>query len=99
MINSCGIISLSGDNMDNNMEVRHLGREAKTALEIAIVTLAPSELVERLALVAGLLEALAEIPAGSPPTATLMPKTVQRAQRVLAEWRKWERANVKHVSA
>ena len=85
--------------MDNNMEVRHLGREAKTALEIAIVTLAPSELVERLALVAGLLEALGEIPSDSPPVTTLVSKTLLRAQRVLEEWRKWEQANVKHVSA
>ena len=56
-------------------------------------------MVERLALAAGLLEALGEIPSDSPPAVALVPKTLQRTQRVLAEWRKWEQANVKRVSA
>ena len=85
--------------MENEMEVRHLGREVRTALEIAIVTLAPSELMERLALVAGLLDALGEIPADSPPAVAITPRTVERARRALGDWRKWELANVKRVSA
>jgi hypothetical protein len=47
------------------MDFSHLRREARTALELAIVALAPSALVDRLATAAGLLEALVELPKDS----------------------------------
>lgn len=85
--------------MQKDMKVRHLGRETKTALEIAIVALAPTDLVEKLALMAGMLDALAELPSESAPAVALTPPTLERARRVLADWQKWEQGNLKKASA
>ena len=71
------------------MDLSHLRRESRTALEIAIVELAPNELIDRLAVVTGLLEALAELPAGSAPAVTLGPATAERARDALETWRVW----------
>jgi hypothetical protein len=71
------------------MELRHLRREARTALELAVVTLAPNDLLDKLAAIAGLLEALTELPANSPPVMALVPRLLPRARRVLDEWRRW----------
>jgi hypothetical protein len=70
------------------MEHRHLLREIKTALELAIATRAPWTMVEHLAMSSGLLEALIEVPAK-----TLLPETMQRAKNALATWRNWEAEN------
>jgi hypothetical protein len=71
------------------MELRHLRREARTALELAVVTLAPSDLMDRLAAIAGLLEAITELPANSPPVIALVPTLLPRARGALDEWREW----------
>jgi hypothetical protein len=71
------------------MDLNHLRRESRTALEIAIVELAPTDLVDRLAVVAGLLEALAELPADSAPMITLGAATAERARVALEAWRAW----------
>jgi len=71
------------------LDFSHLRRETRTALELAIVEFAPTDLVERLALVAGLLEALAEFPAESPPAQALGPPTIERASAALEVWREW----------
>ena len=42
---------------ESGLSLSHLRRETRTALELAVVALAPSELLERLAASAGLLEA------------------------------------------
>ena len=44
----------SGDALRAN----HLRREVKTALELAVASMGPTEIVDRLAVAAGLLEAL-----------------------------------------
>jgi hypothetical protein len=75
------------------LDFSHLRRDARTALELAIVQLAPTELIEALALVAGLLEALAELPTDSPPTIALGPPTVERARVALDKWRNWSTAH------
>jgi len=72
----------------------HLRREARTALELAVIALAPSELIERLAAAAGLLEALIELPANSPPALALAPGVVERTRRSLGDWRIWQRENL-----
>jgi hypothetical protein len=72
------------------MELRHLSRDVKSAVELAIVGLAPAELVDRLAVAAGLLEAVVELPVDSPPVATLVPKVLSRARSALDEWTKWQ---------
>jgi hypothetical protein len=71
------------------LDLSHLRREARTALELAIVELAPNDLIDRLALVTGVLEALAELPANSAPAVALGPPTADRARVALKMWRDW----------
>ncbi len=71
------------------LDLNHLRREARTALELAIVELAPTDLIERLALATGLLEALSELPADSAPAIALGPSTADRAHVGLKMWRDW----------
>jgi hypothetical protein len=75
---------------DINTELRHLRREIRTALELALVALAPTELLDRLALSAGFLEAFAELPADSPPLQAFVPTVLERARRSLHDYRTWE---------
>jgi hypothetical protein len=72
------------------MELRHLGRDLKSSVELAIVALAPAELVDRLAVAAGLLDAVCELPVDSPPVAALVPKLLSRGRSALDEWTQWE---------
>src|SRR5207302_86059 len=46
-----------GEQPVSEMDLNHLRRESRTALELAIVELAPTDLIDRLAVVTGLLEA------------------------------------------
>jgi hypothetical protein len=71
------------------LDLSHLRREARTALELAIVELAPGDLIDKLALATGLLEALAELPPDSAPAIALGPATADRARVALAVWRDW----------
>ena len=71
------------------LDLSHLRREARTALELAIIELAPTDLIERLALVTGLLEALSELPSDSAPAIALGPPTADRARVALKLWRDW----------
>jgi hypothetical protein len=73
-----------------SIDLSHLRRETRTALELAVVAPAPSDLVDRLAAAAGLLEAIAELPADSPAVAALIPELVERARAALATWRSWQ---------
>lgn len=79
---------------ESGLGLSHLRREARTALELAVVALAPSELIERLAAAAGLLEALIELPANSPPALALMPGLVERTRASLDAWQRWQRENL-----
>jgi len=71
------------------LDLSHLRRDARTALELAIIELAPTDQIDRLALVTGLLEALAELPADSAPAIALGPPTADRARVALKIWRDW----------
>jgi len=73
------------------LDLSHMRRKARTALELAIVALAPSELVDRLAAAAGLLEALVELPTDSAPVAALVPKVQSRTTSALDDWQKWRK--------
>jgi hypothetical protein len=77
------------EHVESQMDLSHLRRESRTALELAVVALAPSELVDRLAASAGLLEALVELPTDSPPVIALVPTVVTRTRRALEDWQKW----------
>lgn len=75
--------------MPDPMEIIHLRREVKTALELAVVALAPEAVVDRLAAAAGVLEAVAELPTEAAPLVALVPRTIQRARAALQEWHEW----------
>jgi len=77
------------DRATQRMDLSHLRRESRTALELAIVELAPTDLIDRLAVVTGLLEALAELPADSAPAITIGPGTADRARVALKAWHAW----------
>ncbi len=75
--------------MSTQMELRHLAREVKTGLELAIAAFAPSELVDRLAVAVGLLEAIADMALDEAATVPLVTRTVERADQALAAWLRW----------
>lgn len=79
--------------MESSLDLNHLRREVRTALELAVVALAPSELIDRLAIAAGLLEALIELPPDSPPVLALVSRLIVRARSSLADWRTWQSAH------
>jgi hypothetical protein len=70
-------------------DLPQLQREIRTGLELAIVSLAPNDVIDRLATVTGILQALAELPQDSPPAMALLPTTIERARRALDEWKTW----------
>jgi|SRR3954462_8198881 hypothetical protein len=84
---------------DSQMDLRHLRRETRTALELAVVALTPTELVDRLAAVAGLLEALVELPPNSPPVLALVPRLTTRARSALEDWQKWQHEHLEKKMA
>jgi hypothetical protein len=81
-------------NRETSLDLSHLRRDARTALELSVVALAPSELVDRLAASAGLLEALSELPTNSAPVVALVPNLIERTQKALADWQKWHREHL-----
>jgi hypothetical protein len=81
------------------LDLSHLRRETRTALELAVAALAPEGLIDRLAMVAGLFEALAELPDGTPPVMAMTPKLVVRSKEALKEWDKWRAEYLAHVKA
>ena len=78
-----------GQRQARRPERRHLRREVRTALELAVVALAPTKLVDELAAAAGLLEALEELPADSLPVRDLADAIAGRAAAALDEWDAW----------
>jgi hypothetical protein len=77
------------DGREVSLDLSHLRRDVRTALELAVVALAPGDLVDRLAVSAGLLEALSELPTDSAPVIALVPKVVTRTRSALEDWQKW----------
>jgi hypothetical protein len=80
------------------MELRHLEREVKTALELAVVALCPDPMLECLAGAAGLLTALAELPLDSAPVVALVPRLVARARGALEAWGRWQDEHLRKVA-
>lgn len=89
----------SADRGDTKMDLSHLRRETRTALELAVVALAPSKPIDRLASSTGLLEALDELPAQSAPVVALVPKLVERSRAALKEWDEWQKQHLAKGSA
>ena len=78
------------DNSEAALDLSHLRRETRTALELAVVASAPQDLIDRLAWAAGLLEAIVELPSNSAPVLALVPKLTTRAKRTLLQWSDWQ---------
>jgi hypothetical protein len=85
--------------VDAALDLSHLRRETRTALELAVVAMVSQGLLERLAMAAGLLEALAELPADSPPVIALVPQAANRARVALAEWAEWQKRHAAPATA
>jgi hypothetical protein len=89
-----GVIRSIRSTSASSLTLGDLRRETKTALDLALIALAPSALLERLATSAGMLEALMELPANSPPALALMPGLLDKAQAALDEWHQWQQDNL-----
>ena len=72
------------------MELRHLQREVATALELALVAMAPTTIIESLAGSAGLLTALIELPLETDSLRLWAADAAERAQKALSAWHEWE---------
>lgn len=77
---------------DTELDRRHLRRETRTSVELAIAALAPRPLVDQLAAVAGILEALDELPTDAAPVRAMTASIVARANAALEAWRTWRAA-------
>jgi hypothetical protein len=78
--------------LDTPTEMRHLLRTVKTSLELAIVARAPSDLVNRLARVSGLLDAVSELAADEGPAREMTVSLLADALSAVELWRVWEKA-------
>jgi hypothetical protein len=76
--------------MSEAMHISHVTRQVKTALELAIAAFAPTELVDRLAVVAGLLDALQSLAIDDTTQLPLIGKTRERAHSALEAWSRWQ---------
>jgi hypothetical protein len=75
---------------EDALRVSHLRREVKTAVELAVAALAPTDVIDQLAAAAGLLEALSEFPRSSPPVLAMLPHATELAARSLRAWHDWQ---------
>lgn len=78
--------------LDKPTELRHLLRTVKTSLELAVMARAPSDLVNRLARVSGLLDAVSQLPADEGPARDMTVSLLADALSAIELWRVWERA-------
>jgi len=83
----------------SELALGHLRRDARTALELALVALAPSDVIDELAVIAGLLEAVEQLPRDSPPIVARMPGLVQRAHKALKTWKAWHADHLAKINA
>jgi hypothetical protein len=87
--------SPEGGQGGTTLDLSHLRREARTALELAVAAMASSEMIDRLAAAAGLLEAIGELPPNSPPVLALVPQLVKRSRAALDEWQRWQEVHLR----
>ncbi len=78
--------------IDKQTEVRHLLRNVKTSLELAIVARAPAELLNRLGRVAGLLDAVSQLPTEEGPALALTPGLIADGLAAVDAWDRWHRS-------
>ena len=73
-------------------EMRQLLRTLKTSLELAIVGRAPTDLLNRLGRVAGLLDAVSHLPIDEGPAQAMAAGLVTDGLAAIDTWQKWQRA-------
>ena len=78
--------------IDKQTEIRHLLRNVKTSLELAIVSHAPSDLLNRLGRVAGLLDAVSQLPTEEGPAQALSPGLIADGVAAIDAWNRWHRS-------
>jgi hypothetical protein len=78
--------------IDKQTEIRHLLRNVKTALELAIVAHAPADLLNRLGRVAGLLDAISQLPSEEGPAHALTAGLLADGLEAVDAWDKWHRS-------
>ena len=78
--------------MGKHMQLTHLHREVNTALELALAQIAPTEIIEPLAVTAGLLDAFASLDVDDLTAHPLLGPTTDRAKLALAAWHRWQAA-------
>ncbi len=79
----------SEENIDRQTEIRHLLRTLKTALELAIVARAPTDLLNRLGRAAGLLDAVSQLPNEDGPARAMTPALIADGIAAVAAWEEW----------
>jgi hypothetical protein len=79
----------SEENVNRQTEIRHLLRTLNTALELAILARAPSDLLNRLGRVAGLLDAVSQLPGEEGPARAMTPALIADGIAAVAAWEKW----------
>jgi hypothetical protein len=75
--------------IDRQTEIRHLLRNVKTSLELAIVSRAPPDLLNRLGRVAGLLDAISQLPTDEGPAQALTAGLMADGLAAVDAWNKW----------
>jgi hypothetical protein len=78
--------------VDKQTELRHLLRSVKTSLELAIVARAPADLLNRLGRVAGILDAVTQLPTDEGPAQALIAGLVADGLAAVDAWNRWHRA-------
>jgi len=84
-------MSETEDDINKSTEIRHLLRTVKTALELAIVALAPVDLINRLGRASGLLDAVSQLPLDGGPAQAMTVGLVNDARAAVDTWKKWEK--------
>ena len=85
-------MSETEEQIDRQTEIRHLLRSVKTALELAIVARAPTDLVNRLGRVSGLLEAVSQLSDQEGPGRTMLPGLIADGLATVSAWEKWHQS-------
>ena len=79
--------------IDKQTEIRHLLRTVKTSLELAIFARAPTDLLNRLGRVAGLLEAVSQLPVDEGQAQALTGGLIADGVAAVDAWNKWQRSH------
>jgi hypothetical protein len=83
-------MSETREHIDKQSEVRHLLRTVKTSLELAIVAHAPAELLNRLARVSGILDAVSQLPLDEGPVQAMTVRLIADGAAAVDAWEKWQ---------